>query len=205
MTDPAPTAVLPTALADPDTEPAPDAEPGTDAAAPASSVWVAPPSAPPAATPMSRDDEAPTRRLTVIDPATLVLTRLDEQLLWYSRAARRTRVWYQVLKILQLVLAAGVPLAVAVGWPGGVTGALGAAVVVLEGVQQLFQFQANWVRYSSARSGLERQKFLFLAQAGEYGDDATRVQLLALRTEDVVRSETSTWSSGSTRVPVAAN
>ena len=124
-----------------------------------------------------------------------MLGRVDEQLTWYTSAARRTRVWYQVLKIVQLVFAAGVPLAVAIGWPGGVTGALGAAVVVLEGVQQLFQFQTNWIRYSNARAGLERQKFLFLAHAGEYVDEANRVQLLALRSEDLVRSETSSWAA----------
>jgi Protein of unknown function (DUF4231) len=41
-------------------------------------------------------------------------------------------------------------------------------VVVLEGMQQLFQWQTNWVLYRSMAEALNHEKFLFLSSAGPY-------------------------------------
>jgi Protein of unknown function (DUF4231) len=47
-------------------------------------------------------------------------------------------------------------------------GGLGAVVVVVEGIQQLGQYQANWINYRSTAEALGHEKFLFLAGAGAY-------------------------------------
>ena len=54
------------------------------------------------------------------------------------------------LKVAQIVTAAAIPVVAAFGGGADVAGLLGALVVVVEGLQQLFQFQQNWLRYRSA-------------------------------------------------------
>ncbi len=60
---------------------------------------------------------------------------------------------YWGIKVVQLVLAASVPVAAGVAAPVGLTGSLGALIVVLEGIQQLFQFHSNWIRYRVTAAG----------------------------------------------------
>ena len=107
--------------------------------------------------------------------------RLEDQLQWYdlkSAAAQRAYKW---VKVAQLVLAAGVPIAVASAAPGLLTALLGGLVVVLEGVQQLYQWQTNWVLYRSTNEALKHEKFLYQ-------------RVLAERVEGLVSQEHAKWT-----------
>lgn len=121
--------------------------------------------------------------------------RLEDQLDWYDRKGFAAQQAYKRTKVVQLVLAAGVPLAVAVSAPGAVTASLGAAVVVLEGVQQLFQWQTNWVLYRFTHETLKHEKYLYLAQAGPYSGPE-RHRVLAERIEGLVSQEHAKWTEG---------
>jgi hypothetical protein len=68
-------------------------------------------------------------------------------------------------------------------------------VVVLEGVQQLFQWQTNWVLYRSTAEALKHEKFLFLSCAGPYAT-ADRLRVLAERVEGLVSQEHAKWTQG---------
>lgn len=72
------------------------------------------------------------------------LGRLEDQIAWYSRRSASDQRWFRILKGVQLVAAAAVPVAATLDAPGVVTGTLGAAIVVIEGFQQLNQHQQNW-------------------------------------------------------------
>ena len=121
--------------------------------------------------------------------------RMEEQLQWYDSKAGHHKRWFQTLKVVQLVVAALIPVIVAAKWPSAIAGLLGAAVVVLEGIQQLFQFQQNWVSYRATAEALKHEKYLFLSRAGHYAA-ATRPQaLLAERVEGLVSQEHAAWSA----------
>ena len=92
--------------------------------------------------------------------------RLEEQIAWYSRGARRNKRRYLRIKVVQIVSAASIPVLAATSLPTWVSGGLGALIVVLESVQQLFQFHSNWTHYRSTAEALKHEKFLYLAQAG---------------------------------------
>ena len=94
--------------------------------------------------------------------------RLVDQLAWYSRKSGAAQRAFTRLKVVELVIATAVPVVAAARGPALLTAALGAVVVVLEGVQQLFQWQTNWVLYRSTVEALKHQKFLFLSCAGPY-------------------------------------
>ncbi|MGR6967974.1 DUF4231 domain-containing protein [Geodermatophilus sp. URMC 61] len=121
--------------------------------------------------------------------------RLQDQLAWYDRKSGAAQRAYKRVKIAQLLLAAAVPVAVAARLPGVVTALLGALVVVLEGVQQLYQWQTNWVLYRATNEALQHEKFLYLAGAGPYSGPQPR-RVLAERVEGLVSQEHAKWTEG---------
>ena len=121
--------------------------------------------------------------------------RLEDQLLWYEGKSSRHVTWYQSLKVAQIVIAAAIPAAVAAGASAAVAGALGAVIVVLEGLQQLFQFQQNWISYRTTAEALKHEKFLYLASAGPYREADRLDATLAERVESLVSQETGAWAA----------
>jgi hypothetical protein len=123
--------------------------------------------------------------------------RLENQIGWYDRKSAYNQQRFKAIKVSQIVVAAIVPVLAAVAQvPRWVLGALGAAVVVLEGLQQLFQYQQNWITYRSTCEALKHEKFLYLADAGPYMHTKRKDGLLAERIEGLVSQEHARWTSG---------
>src|SRR5205809_3216085 len=92
------------------------------------------------------------------------LDRLDDQIDWYDRKSAISQHRFKWLKALQIVFAAAVPVDIALKGPGAAAAILGALVVVLEGFQQLNQYQQNWIGYRSTCEALKHEKYLYLAK-----------------------------------------
>jgi hypothetical protein len=119
---------------------------------------------------------------------------LEARWKWFSEHASGQRALYLSVKVIQIVLAAAVPVAASVHAPVAVTGGLGALIVVLEGVQQLFQWHDCWIRYRTAETALRRERFLYQARGGGYGSAADPVALLAERIDQITSSEAAGWA-----------
>jgi Protein of unknown function (DUF4231) len=128
-------------------------------------------------------------------PSSASWQRLEEQIRWYSHGARRNKRWYMRIKVVQIVSAAAIPVLAATSLPTWVAGSLGALIVVLESVQQLFQFHSNWTHYRSTSESLKHEKYLFLANAGSYTTAKDPAVLLAERIEGRVSQEHAAWAS----------
>jgi len=128
------------------------------------------------------------------DLAIFVLRRLEDHRRLFNRGAEHARLFYLSFKVIQVVLAAAVPVAASVHAPIALTGSLGAAVVVIEGVQQLFQWHANWIRYRTAEAGLRHERFLYRARIGDYATSLDPTRLLADRTEGLNTTEHAGWA-----------
>jgi len=71
-------------------------------------------------------------------------------------------------------------------------------VVVLEGIQHIFQFQEHWITYRSTAEALKNERYLYLAKAGPYaGEDRDRV--LAERVAALLSQEHTKWASAAQR------
>lgn len=121
--------------------------------------------------------------------------RLVDQLAWYDRKSTGAQQSYKRLKMLELLIAAAVPVVAGAHAPATLTAALGAAVVVLEAVQHLYQWQTNWVLYRSTAEALKHEKFLSLSEAGPYAGNDRRRQL-AERLEGLISQEHAKWTQG---------
>jgi hypothetical protein len=125
------------------------------------------------------------------------LDRLQEQIEWYDRRSGSSQEAFKRLKICTISAAAVIPFAARVGieWMSWVTAGLGVLIVVLEGLQQLNQYQSNWIAYRSTCETLKHEKFLYLAKAGIYATAGDPHTLLAERIEASVSQEHAKWKS----------
>jgi uncharacterized protein DUF4231 len=121
--------------------------------------------------------------------------RLEDQIAWYDGKSRENQRRFKLLKGVQLVAAATIPVAATLGAHPGVAATLGATIVVMEGFQQLNQYQQNWTLYRSNAEALKHEKFLFLAGAGPYAHVEDGRALLADRIEGLISQEHAKWVS----------
>jgi Protein of unknown function (DUF4231) len=121
--------------------------------------------------------------------------RVREQIGWYDRKSRYNQRWFKGLKTCQIVMAAAIPVAATGSVDDWIVGAAGALIVVLESLQQLQQYQQNWITYRATCERLKHERFLFLAGAGPYARAADPQALLAERVEGLVSQEHAAWVS----------
>jgi uncharacterized protein DUF4231 len=140
----------------------------------------------PIATPMPAPAAAPVIEKGIDE---VVWERLETQISWYSRNARRCKRNYTRIKLVQIIAAAFIPVLAAVDLPTWVMGGLGAGVVVLESVQQLYQYHSNWTQYRTTAEALKHEKYLAQAHAGHYATVPSPSALLAERIEGLVSQE----------------
>jgi Protein of unknown function (DUF4231) len=155
---------------------------------------------------MARRDEgpAPARPIEAVSPLAAVdptWDRLEDQISWYDRKSGDNQRHYKWLKLLEIAVAASLPVVAAVHSPVWVTGGLAAVIVVLEGAQHLYQFQEHWITYRSTAEALKHEHYLYLAEAGPYAVDDRHSQL-AERLEGLISQEHAKWTaSHKTEVP----
>jgi hypothetical protein len=146
---------------------------------------------------MARREDGPTRPVEAVPPPAAedpAWDRLEDQLGWYDRKSGQSQRRYKRLKLLELAVAAALPVVAGVASPVWVTGGLAAVIVVLEGAQHLYQFQEHWITYRSTAEALKHERYLYLARAGPYvGED--RHRQLAERIEGLVSQEHAKWTT----------
>ena len=93
--------------------------------------------------------------------------RLEQQIKWYDSKSGSAQRWYKRIKFCEFVASGLVPIAalLAEGW---MTATIGAAAVLLEGLQQLNQWQHNWITYRSTCEALRHEKYSYIARSGSY-------------------------------------
>src|SRR3954449_6658316 len=132
---------------------------------------------------------------TVALPNSPAWERLESQIAWYDRKSGQNQRWFKRLKVMQIVTAAAIPVAAGASAPAWLVGGAGALIVVLEGLQQLQQYQQNWTTYRSTCERLKHEKYLFLAKAGSYATEGDPEVLLAERVESLVSQEHAAWAA----------
>jgi hypothetical protein len=123
------------------------------------------------------------------------MNRVEDQIKWYDRRSRHNQALFKWLKVITLISGALIPVFSAAEWGRVYAGSLGVLIVMVEGLQQLNQYQANWIAYRSTCEGLKHEKFLYAAKAGPYSTSQTPSALLAERVEGLVSQEHAKWLS----------
>lgn len=125
----------------------------------------------------------------------VTIARLDDQIAWYDRKSKYNQQLYKGLRVSTLITAALIPLVAGLHLPALGTGALGVLVVIIEGIQSLNQYHANWIGYRSTCEALKHEKYLYFGNAGPYSTSAGPHALLAERLESLISQEHAKWAS----------
>jgi len=72
-------------------------------------------------------------------------------------------------------------------------------IVILEGLQHLFQFQHNWIIFRSTCENLKHEKYLWLAKAGPYVQVGNPDAILSERIGKLILQEHAKWIVGQER------
>jgi Protein of unknown function (DUF4231) len=131
-----------------------------------------------------------------MEPETSLPKYVVEQSEWYAAKAGSNRRMYVLMRGFQVVVASIIPLiSLFGGWSAQryVSAALGASIAIVEGLQQLGQFQENWHRYRAAREALRREQFLYEMSAGPYSTTNDKLRLFVERADAVMGGEASKW------------
>jgi hypothetical protein len=124
------------------------------------------------------------------------LERLEDQINWYDAKSSYNQRLFKWLKTATIVSAVAIPLCAGRGERLAIlAGVLGALIALIEGVQQLNQYQQNWLTYRSTCEALKHEKYLYLAHAGPYASAENPKALLAERVESQVSQEHAKWAA----------
>ncbi|UPK33322.1 DUF4231 domain-containing protein [Bradyrhizobium sp. 186] len=120
--------------------------------------------------------------------------RLEQQIRWYDGKSVNAQRWFKNIKLCEFVLSGLVPITALLA-DARITALIGAGAVVLEGLQQLNQWQHNWITYRSTCEALRHEKYSYLARSGSYDgmDDARAMKALVERVEALVSTEHAKW------------
>lgn len=131
---------------------------------------------------------------TVNDEPDSGYPRLEQQIAWYDSKSRSAQLWYKRVKFCEFVASGMVPIA-ALTLPGWSTALIGGLAVILEGLQQLNQWQHNWITYRSTCEALRHEKYSYIARSGSYKGlpDGEAYQMLVERVESLVSTEHAKW------------
>ena len=126
-----------------------------------------------------------------------IQSRVDGQIEWYNRKSQNNQQWFRLLRIVEIVAAASIPLlagyADTVAPIKLVVGGLGLLVAVIAGVLGLYQFQELWTGYRTTCEALKQEKYLFLTKTQPY-DQNESFPIFVQRIENVISKEHATWA-----------
>lgn len=120
--------------------------------------------------------------------------RLESQIAWYDTKSGSAQSWHKRGTVAKVLIAAAIPVCAI--WEASITSAvLGALIIVVEAVQQLNQWQHNWVTYRSTCEALRHEKYTYLGRVGPYDDvdDERAKKVLVERVESLISTEHSKW------------
>jgi hypothetical protein len=140
-------------------------------------------------------------------PEEVTLARLEDQIDWYSRKSSLNHRRFKLMKGITIASAAAIPLLTTTTIPYGryVAAGLGVLIAIMEGLQQLNQYNSNWTSYRATSEALKHEKFLYLEKAGPYLAAQNAQAMLAERVESLTSQEGSKWLTTQSQRPQGDN
>lgn len=120
--------------------------------------------------------------------------RLEQQIQWYDEKSGTAQKWFKGARIAQLTLTAAIPVLAFASLPA-LSAAVAAAALVLAAMQELNQWQHNWITYRSTAEALRHEKYAYLGAVAPYDcpDENMRRGVLVQRVESLISTEHSKW------------
>lgn len=128
-----------------------------------------------------------------------IQTRVDEQILWYDTKSQYAQQRYKQLQILEIILAAFIPLLAGYSsntYIAVTIGTFGSLIAIIEAITKLNKYHENWIQYRSTCELLRYQKHLFLTGSYPYNKtDETIENIFVKNIENIISSENNQWKN----------
>jgi hypothetical protein len=136
-------------------------------------------------------------------PEAVTLKRVDDQITWYDQKSSFNQRRFKLMKGLTIASAAAIPVLTTTAIPDGryIAAGLGVLIAIMEGVQQMNQYNSNWTSYRATSEALKHEKFLYLEKAGPYLAAQNPQAMLAERIESLISQEGSKWFTVQSQKP----
>ncbi len=125
---------------------------------------------------------------------TYAMSVAGESYEWYKSHAIRSRRSSRAAEIAVLIMSGAIPVAVAIR-PGttALTAVLGASVAVISGLDSVFHWRDNYLRFSQAREAVEAERRRYRIADGKYKRPETRDKMLVLGVTKIEQDEMGRW------------
>jgi len=127
--------------------------------------------------------------------------RLDNQQTWYSRKSRLNRKLFLILRLVEIVSAALIPLFSGMGeelpYLKWVIGGLGVLIAISVAITHLFKHQEDWIGYRTTAEQLKHEKYMYLTNTKPY-DRENKFYSLVECVESLISKENSFWVTHTT-------
>ncbi len=145
---------------------------------------------------MSKEMPAPSAAISM---DTYIRDRVDDQIHWYDKKAKRHKIAYLSIQTAETIIAALITLLSGhasipcIPW---IVGILGFFIATLGGISKLFKFHENWMQYRSTYALLLYQKHLYLTGSSPYSLSGDSIDTLFVKNiEQIISSENNQWKS----------
>lgn len=116
------------------------------------------------------------------------ISDLEKLMRLYADKAKENKDRYQYLRITEIIVAVFIPFLAATNVPIYVIGFFGLLIVVIQGIQGVYQFQKAWILYSSLVAKIRREIVLYNSLSEPYKNRENREALLSLNIHNIVSS-----------------
>ena len=127
--------------------------------------------------------------------------RLDHQIIWYDKKAGKMQRAYKFWQALKLITALLIPISAlfiesakddVFCWTITIA-ILAALVLLIEGLQKLYDYKDLWKKYRTTAEQLRSQKIRFQTESGGYNTAKYPFKQLVARCESIMSDEVSAW------------
>lgn len=114
------------------------------------------------------------------------------QFMDYHRGATRNKVLYRASQGIIITCAALITISAAASVASLIPATLGALITIVGGIQQMCQWERNWIEYRRAAEEMRQHAFAFAARTEPYNGEDSR-ELLAAHRRSVAITENAGW------------
>jgi len=127
-----------------------------------------------------------------------LIERLENQINWYNDNSTFNKRCYQLLKTLEIILAAITPFVVAfvendTNCLKIIAGLMSITIGIVASILIAFKFQDKWIQYRTTCENLRHEKYLFITKSGIYTEN-TNFNVFVERVEFIISKENSDWT-----------
>ena len=124
--------------------------------------------------------------------------RLDPQIKWYDKKAKKAKFFHYSFRIIEIILAACIPFLTpyfnTLSHIPLTISLIGCILTLIYSIHNFLNFQENWIEYRKNAELLKHERYMFLANSGIYNNSEEIFKIFVERIETIISHENINWA-----------